>query len=226
MNDELDIVQKDTLPMIPKKATSKAGIARAKRTEITRQSMEIAAIAYVQMENGVYKYPENARCRKDEDGNKTINKRELMRRAGYSAGSLDMFDEYLGQKKPFWDLVELHRIRFTDPHFRVEQEHLLWRDVGGEAMRNLYERIFYTPHSMSTAELIKIVEMVIKAGISFQKLGKEEENKADRLMATLDPAVRERALNEYKKSLEKELKGVEALANAHSAADAEYEDQG
>ena len=100
----------------------KGGPTTRRNREKREMGVESAAIAYVQMENGEYKYSDGARKQKNEDGSPDINGRELMRRAGYSPGSLDHFPDYLATDEHFWELVELHRIRRTDPMFRKEQE--------------------------------------------------------------------------------------------------------
>jgi hypothetical protein len=185
--------------------------------------MEAAAIAYVQMENADYKYAEGTRKQSGDHPvlYNGINKRELMRRAGYSVGSLDHFDVYLGAKEEFWELVELHRLRRTDPMFRREQESQLWQALGGEALRNLYERIFYAPHSLSVEQHIKVVKLILDAGITLNKLGGDAPEKTKGLLATLDPAQRTEAMKGYQESLRKELEEVEALQRANSAADKE-----
>ena len=147
-----------------------AKLPRGRKTQAKEakklQGREAAAIAYVQMKHGEYRYPEGAYRLKDEDGNPDINKRELMRRAGYSPGSLDHFDDYLAADDRFWELVELHELRRTDPMFRREQENQLWQALGGEALRNLYEALYYFPHSLSTEQHIKIVKLILDAGIT------------------------------------------------------------
>lgn len=140
----------DKLP-VPKRKTRHSLSAEKKL-----MGVEAAAIAAVQMENGEYKYSGTARKRKTEDGEPTWNKFELMRRAGYSEGSLYHFEEMLGSNEDFHRFVELHRLRRTDPMFRKDKEHLLWVEIGNEALRNLYEKLFYYPHSLSTEQLIKV----------------------------------------------------------------------
>ena len=215
--ESTDLVTTDNFPE-PK--PRKRGLARKKsQIEAKLQGLEAAAIAYVQMENGAYKYGENVRRRYNEDGTPDVNKRELMRRAGYAPGSLDHFDEYLGDCQPFWELVELHRLRRTDPMFRREQESQLWQALGGEALRNLYERLFYSPHSMSTEQHLKIVKLILDAGITLNKLGGPAPEKSKGLLDTLDPASRTKAMKGYEESLRAELEQVQALKMAHSAVD-------
>lgn len=210
-----DLIQSE----FPKPIKVPRGKVVAKKREKKLMGLEAAAIAYVQMENGEYRYPEGAYRKFDEDGNPTINKRELMRRAGYSPGSLEHFDDYVAEDPEFWDLVELHRLRRTDPMFRREQEHLLWKSLGGEALRNLYERIYYYPHSLTTEQHIKIVKLILDAGITLQKLGGEKTNKTNELLDNLDPDAREKVMKGYEQKLRTELEEIEALKRAHSGAD-------
>lgn len=199
----------------------KGGPTSRKTREKRMQGLEAAAIAYVQMENGDYKYPEGARRQKNPDGSPDINTRELMRRAGYGPGSLDHFPDYVATDERFWELVELHRLRRTDPMFRREQESQLWRELGGEALRNLYERIFYSPHSLSTEQHIKIVKLILDAGITLNKLGGEAPERTKGLLDSLDPEARTKAMKGYEESLRTELNNIEALKRAHKAVDNE-----
>jgi len=195
---------------------------KSKSVELKQQGLESAAIAYVQMKNGDYKYGENVRRQWDEEGNPEINKQELMRRAGYAPGSLDHFDTYLGTQDRFWELVELHEMRRTDPMFRKEQENQIWTTIGNEALKNLYERVFYAPHSLSTEQHIKILKIILDAGISLNKLGSKEQSKSKGLLDGIqDEGKRASLLKGYANSLRTELEDVEALARAHKAANEE-----
>lgn len=195
---------------------------KSKKAESRDQGVESAAIAYVQMKNGDYKYGENVRRQWDEEGNPEVNKKELMRRAGYAPGSLDHFDAYLGTQDRFWELVELHEMRRTDPMFRKEQESHVWAVIGSEALKNLYERIFYAPHSLSTEQHLKILKLILDAGISMNKLGSKEQSKSKGLLDGIeDEGKRASLLKGYANSLRSELEDVEALTKAHAAADKE-----
>lgn len=186
--------------------------------------LEAAAIAYVQMENGEYRYPDGAyRCFNDE-GELIPNKRELMRRAGYSPGSLDHCDEYLFSQDEFWELVELHRLRRTDPGFRVENEHTLWRSIGGEALRNLYERVFYHPHSLSPEQYIKIVKLILDAGVTMNKMGVGDgPSKTATLLGSIPKEKREEILSGYKNTLIKEMEELESIEKAEKGLKVEEE---
>jgi hypothetical protein len=217
--DSTDLIRTDDFPK-PMKGRQK-GKNTALKTERKRMAVEAAAIAYVQMENGEYRYSEGTKRQWLEDGSPTINKSELMRRAGYSPGSWKHFDDYLATQDEFWELVELHRLRRTDPMFRREQESALWLELGGEALRNLYERLYYSPHSLSTEQHIKIVKLILDAGITFQKLGEGPKNKTSKLLDTLEPESRKKAMDGYEDKLRKELEDLESLKKAHNAADRE-----
>lgn len=206
-------------PDFPKPLARPVGRPTKKNREKVLQGMEAAAIAYVQMENGEYRYPPGGMRQYDDDHNPIPNKRELMRRAGYSPGSLDHFDDYLGNQDNFWELVELHRLRRTDPMFRREQESQLWQALGGEALRNLYEKLFYYPHSLTTEQHIKIVKLILDAGITLQKLGGEKPNKAADLMKTIDEDKRAGIMKGYKEKLLKDLAEVESIEKANNAVD-------
>jgi hypothetical protein len=214
--DSKDLISKDNFP---KPVRPPRGKKTSAKKEKQLQGLEAAAIAYVQMENGEYRYPEGAYRRYDEDGNPDVNKRELMRRAGYSPGSLNKFDEYMAPLDAFWELVELHRLRRTDPMFRREQENMLWQALGGEALRNLYERLYYSPHSLTTEQHIKIVKLILDAGITLQKLGGDKPNKTSELLGTMDEEARAKAMKGYKEKLVRDLEEVEAIEKANAAVD-------
>lgn len=216
--DTKELVTRDHFPK-PAKLT-KGRKTQAKEAK-KLQGTEAAAIAYVQMKHGEYRYPEGGYRQKDADGNPDINKRELMRRAGYSPGSLDHFDDYLATDDKFWELVELHELRRTDPMFRREQENQLWQALGGEALRNLYEALYYFPHSLSVEQHIKIVKLILDAGITLQKLGGDKPNKTADLLNTIDAEKRAEVMKGYKEKLLKDLEEVESIELAHRAADRE-----
>jgi len=220
--DSTDLVNSDEFPKPAPRKRGRPSGATKRKNEL---GLEAAAIAYVQMENADYKYANGARKQSGDHPvlYNGINKREIMRRAGYAEGSVDHFDSYLGNRDEFWELVELHRIRRTDPMFRREQEGMLWQALGGEALRNLYERLYYAPHSMSPEQHIKIVKLILDAGITLNKLGAGKvESKTDALMSTIDdPEKRAQVAKGYKAHLQSELQRVESLDKAHSAADRE-----
>lgn len=207
---------------IPKPPRRRKGGTKETQKERKKQGIEAAAIAYVQMENGEYRYAPSVPRNFNPDGSPSPNKREVMRRAGYAPGSADHFDEYLGNNERFWELVELHRLRRTDPMFRKENEDSLWSEVGNEALRNLYERVFYYPHELTVEQHVRIVKLILDAGITLQKMGKKSDSKADKLLSSIDdPEKRNKILGGYKKKLEEELKNLESLEKAHNAADEE-----
>lgn len=214
--DTKDLLTRDNFP---KPAKRPKGRSSGAKLEKKMQGLEAAAIAYVQMENGEYRYPEGAYRRKDEDGNPDVNKRELMRRAGYSPGSLNKFDEYMAEDERFWELVELHRLRRTDPMFRREHENQLWTALGGEALRNIYETLFYYPHTLTTEQHIKIVKLILDAGITLQKLGGDKPNRTAELLGSMEDEDRERIMKDYKQKLLKDLEEVEAIDLANKAVD-------
>lgn len=198
------------------------GKPTALKREKKKVSTEMAAAAYVAMENDEWVYSPGTRKQHDADGNVIPNKAECMRRAGYRGQSIEMFDKRLGVDDYFWEQVELYRIRRSDPLFRRDQEHFLWREVGGEALRSLYERVRYYPHSLSTEQLLKMVKVVLDAGISLSKMGEEPDIKSDKLLESVqDPAARQKLMDDYRASLERERDRIDALDKAHKGADSE-----
>jgi hypothetical protein len=214
--DPKDLIKSENFPKPVKRPKGRMTVAK---NEKKLQGLEAAAIAFVQMEYGEYRYPDGAYRKKDSEGNPTFSKREVMRRAGYAPGSIDNFDEYLATDDRFWELVELHRLRRTDPMFRTEQENHLWTALGGEALRNLYETLFYYPHSLTVEQNIRIVKLILDAGITLQKLGGDKPNRTAELLGKMDDEDRERVMKDYKSKLLKDLEEVESIELANNAVD-------
>lgn len=206
----------------PTPAKRPVGKPTALKREKKRVGTEMAAAAYVAMEADEWVYGPGTRQQHDADGNIVPNKTEVMRRAGYRGQSCEMFNKYLEKDDYFWEQVELYRIRRTDPLFRRDYEHHLWREVGGEALRSLYERVKYYPHSLSTEQLLKMVKVVLDAGITLSKMGEEPDIKSDKLLESVqDPAARQKLMDDYRASLEREKDRIDALSLAHKGADHE-----
>lgn len=208
-------------PGLPKPITSKAAKYRTRKAEQQKMLLESAAMAFVLMENGEYRYPEGARKRHYDDGSPGPNYRELMRIAGYARGSEDHFEEYLGSQEEFWKLVELYRIRRTDPLFGKGREGELWLEVGNESLKFLYEQVKYLPHTMSIEQHIKVVKLVLDAGISNRKLSGEGSNRTKELLSDLTPEQRKRIMGGYEANLRKELSELESFKDASDAAASE-----
>jgi len=206
----------------PSPAKRPVGKPTALKREKKRVGTEMAAAAYVAMEADEWVYGPGTRKQHDKDGNIVPNKAECMRRAGYRGQSVEMFEKRLGVDDYFWEQVELYRIRRTDPLFRRDFEHHLWREVGGEALRSLYERVKYYPHSLSTEQLLKMVKVVLDAGITLSKMGEEPDVKSDKLLESVqDPVTRQKLMDDYRASLEREHDRIDALDLAHKGADSE-----
>jgi hypothetical protein len=213
-----EILDEKSLPAVPK---SKYGRYRTRKKEVQGMLLEAAASAYVLMENGEYKFPEGYKRQFDADHNPVPHKSELMRLAGYAKGSWDHFDQYLGSQDKFWELVELYRVRRNDPLFRKDRQADLWAEVGNESLRHLYEVVKYYPHSLSITDHIKVIDLILKAGVQMQKVGGSTENKTAELLELAGKDKRDKLLTDYEKSIQKELDEVQRLKSAHKAADEE-----
>lgn len=199
--------------LVPKpKAKTGRGALPAEKKQML---LESAALAYVQMEHNDYKFPKGvSHGNRNPDGGWFPNHREVMRRAGYGPGSEHHFEDYLAPNNEFWRLVELYRIRYTDPMFAKEKENSLFAEVGNESLRHLYERVHYQGHTMTTKEHIDIVKVMLAAGITFIKMDKAE-SKADKLLNSIqDPKKREAVLDGYKKKLKEELTALEQIGDS------------
>lgn len=190
--------------LVPRRARQKP--------EKKKMMVEAAALAYVQMMHGDYKYPEGARRGRVQEDGQRINKAELMRRAGYRGKSLEKFDEFLADDEYFNQMIELFEIRYTDPHFSKEREGELFKEVGNEALKSIYEQLKYTPHSLTIDQHVKIVKLVLDAGVTFSKIKSEEKSKAEKLLETIkDPEKKKALMDDYKHKLLGELEEIEKL---------------
>jgi len=223
INEQKRHMGKNLIPAddFPKPVVRTKGRNTAIKREKKKQGLEAAAIAYVQMENGEYKYSQGAYRQFDSEGNPEPNKREVMKRAGYAPGSQDHFDDYLAVQDEFWEYVELQRLRRTDPLFRKEQESMLWSEIGGESLKYLYEQVKYSPHALSISEHIKVLQTILDAGISFKKFGDTEPSRALSLLADIDEEKRKKLQDGYEKNLIEELDAITRIKMAGKAADKE-----
>ena len=202
----------------PKPAQRTRGGAKNTRTEAKKIGIEMGAMAYVMMENGLYKFSDGAN---KPHSPSTVNKAEVMRRAGYSENSLHAFDRLLGENEHFWELVELYRIRLTDPMFRQDQTDNLWKTISDKALQELYERLFYYPHEMSTDMIVKVIKTVIDAGITTGNMDNGKDDRLNRLLDNVDESKRGKIISDMKKDLSHKVDKLDALEKAHRAADAE-----
>ena len=185
-------------------------------TEAKSIAMEMAAMAWVRMENDEYIFPSSAR--RVVGG---VNKAEIMRIAGYSPKSVKSFDTTLGKKPEFWRLVELYRMRRNDPMFRKEAEHLLMGKIAGNLAKILYERSEYYPHSISFRDAVAALKAVAELGFKADELG--NTSRVEDLLSKLTPEQRATALAGIEGNLNERLKKLQSLRLAHEAADAEAE---
>jgi hypothetical protein len=203
------------IPKAPKRARGQNGRSNQAAKEIGN---EIAAMAFVAMENGDYIYPPGSH--KGLDSNNGINKNELMRLAGYAIvnGGRE-FDDLLWSKREFRQMVELYRIRANDPLFRKEQENQLLGNILGDAMRLLAERLRYYPHTFTNREVIDTIGKLVGAANGVPGGNQETEDNAARLLSTLSESQRKAALEGLKQQNQRDSASIEALERAHAAAD-------
>jgi hypothetical protein len=202
--------------VVPKPARRKRGPSGP---DAKARGDEMAAMAYVAMENGDYIYGAHARRQYDEDGNEVPNTRELMRLAGYTEGSWDHFPTTLGKRKEFWQLVELYRLRRTDPMFKKEQEHLLLGKILGNLTRMFYETAEYAPHTLSVRDIISGMKTIVDLGYKVQEHDPVQASRVNKLLEGMPEAQREVAIRGLKEKAEADLKALEALEKAHKAVE-------
>jgi hypothetical protein len=210
-----DDIDPDDLPVAPKRSRGFGG------KEKKAIGNELAAMAYVAMENGAYQYGKRSQRVYDKTGEQTINKKELMRLAGYSEGSLEDFDRTLGRanNEEFWQLVELYRIRRTDPMFRKEQQKEIIGEIAAKLSHEIYEALFYYPHSITFRDKLQALKTIVDLGyrVSPERSGREE--KSNKLLDSLPADQRQQAIAGLKAKLQDDLASIDALEAAHKGAD-------
>jgi hypothetical protein len=214
MGEELEGM---VIPKAPSRA--KNGLRSKADTEKRAIGIEMAAMAYVAMENGDYVFPPGVnRPTKAMNG---IHQGELMRIAGYKwkieAGR--EFPRTLGNKREFWQMVELYRIRRNDPMFRKEQENMLIGNILGDAMRLLAERLRYYPHTFTNREAIDVISKLVGATSHVTGDKPDLDTRAMDLLNKMPESQRNMALEGLKEKAKEDLANVEALQKAHAAAD-------
>jgi len=207
----------------------KVGGARNRKDIQKLRGLEMAAAAAVRMENGEYTRPgytrnfvlddEGNRVR-DENGHliQTWNKAELMRIVCYSA--LD-HTEFVTEHPYFQEMVELYRLRRTDPSFRRGFSDVLLTTIADEATKNLLEALLYYPHQLTFEQNIKAIKLVLDAGLALKKMGKGQDDPAEKLLEGLPPDERDRQMEGYIAKLRREADKLEGERKAHRAADVE-----
>lgn len=177
--------------------------------ERKRMLTEMAAAAYVRMKHNDYKYPEGSRRGGRQEDGTYINKRELMRIAGYKVDGTNTHYERLEENEYYQQMITLYEKRYSDPLFRDDEIAQVWTTVGNEALRNVYERLVYYPHELSVEQLLKVLKTVLDAGVQMQKIG-QESGKSSKLISKIkDPELREEIKEDYKRKLQKELDALE-----------------
>ena len=193
---------------MPRKRSAMGSRSKLKE-EQKRMLVEMAAAAYVRMTHGDYKYPEGARKgRVQEDGSR-INKRELMRIAGYNTSSTNTHYDRLEEDEYYQQMIALYERRYTDPLFKDDQVSKVWETVGNEALRNVYERLTYYPHQLTIEQLLKVLKVVLEAGVTLNKIG-ADNTKTDRLVKSIkDPEQKAAVKDAIRKNLRKQLEELE-----------------
>jgi hypothetical protein len=189
--------------------------SKKKTPAVVRKESRLAkleAIAYdaYLMELGKYPYPPGVpRGHKKPDGTHDWNKTELMRRFGWeNSGN----QEAVLEDEHFIKALEFHRWRGSDENFRKKVHGGIWDEIGENASWELAYRVKVNSKSMSTTELLKIMDTYIKG----KQMGPapDTRNKTDELLGTLDERERQVLMDEQKKSLERQLTELKSLEMA------------
>lgn len=205
------------LPKTPSIARKRSNGAAG--NEARARGIEIAALAFVAMENGDYVYPQGIRSgNRVNDG---VNYSELMRLAGYRSKSISStdFHEYLGDKREFRQLVELYRLRRTDPMFGKAMQSKIIGEIAGKLTQELYEAIQYYPHTLTFRDKLTALKTLVELGYRITADGAQKDDRASRLLDSLPAEQREVALAGLKAKAESEIASIDALQLAHKAAD-------
>jgi len=205
MEEKLDGL---AVPKAPKRVRGKSGEAQK------AIGNELAALAYVAMENDEYIYPKGVP--KHADG--SPNKAELMRLAGYTCNGRE-FDDLLGKRREFWQMVELYRLRRTDPMFRKDFKSHLIGAIAEKLSDEIAEAIFYYPHTIPFREKVMALKTIVDLGYRVSDDGSKKDNRTSRLLDSMSEADRHVAIQGLKAKAEADLKSLDSLELAHEAAD-------
>jgi len=201
---------------IPKAPRRFKGVRNLKGEEAKLIGDEMAAMAYVAMELGSYVYPKG--MNRPTEG-RTVNTRELMRVAGYSYGTWDDFDKLLGSRRNFWQLVELYRLRRTDPMFRTEQRNRIIGDIFNKLTDHFYERVTYYGHTLSTRDILQGMKTIVDVGYRVSEVSAEKESRSNKLLEKMSAEQRAAAISGLKARAVSEIEALESLEKAHAGAD-------
>jgi hypothetical protein len=211
MEEKLDGL---AVPKAPKRVRGKSGEAQK------AIGNELAALAYVAMENGDYVYPPGVQKPAKSDPDQ-INRGELMRLAGYQIkdGPGSKFNDSLGSKREFWQLVELYRLRRTDPMFRKDFKNHLIGAIAEKLSDEIAETIFYYPHTITFRDKIMALKTIVDLGYRVTPEGSKQDNRASRLLDSMPVDQRQQAIAGLKAKAEADIVALESLELAHEAAD-------
>ena len=205
MEEKLDGL---AVPKAPKRVRGKSGEAQK------AIGNELAAMAYVAMENDEYVYPPGVPRHADGSPNKS----ELMRLAGYTCNGRE-FDDLLGKRREFWQMVELYRLRRTDPMFRKDFKSHLIGAIAEKLSDEIAEAIFYYPHTILFREKVMALKTIVDLGYRVSDDGSKKDNRTSRLLDSMSEADRHAAIQGLKAKAEADLKSLDSLELAHEAAD-------
>lgn len=201
---------------IPKAPKRKRGASGEAQKAIGN---ELAALAFVAMENDDYIYPKGV-PRPAKNDPLHVNRSEVMRLAGYvMEGAGREFDRALGSKREFWQLVELYRLRRTDPMFRKDFKNHLIGAIAEKLSDEIAETIFYYPHSISFREKVMALKTIVDLGYRVTPEGGKQDNRASRLLDAMPEDQRQQAIAGLKAKAEADIVALESLELAHEAAD-------
>ena len=184
------------------------------KEEQRKQCIEQAAIAAYRMEQGKYAYPPGVpRGHKKPDGTHEWNKSELLRVFGHKHPT---HPEALFDDPHFWRMVEYQRWRGSDPMFRMKVQNQVWHEIGSEVSMSIYERVKFRREAMSLSDEIKIMRLIVDAGI---RLGsKDAKNRSNELLAGMNDEDRARLLKEQEHNAEQTLLATRRLRLANEGA--------
>lgn len=184
------------------------------REEKKRQRLDVCAIAAAQMILGEYKFPKGGKRQWDENGNLTYTMAELNRIWGLSDPDqkFPYVDDPYFVKRLEWELW-----RRTDPNMAHANMGEVWSHIIEDDMIALYERVHFHHESMSVTELIKVLDLGLKAGQLAKRIDPNE--KVTNLMRELSPEKRAKLASEQRKQLERQRKLLDSLEDAHEMQD-------
>lgn len=187
------------------------------KEEKRRQKLDKCAIAATEMVLDEFDHKAwGSRKAYDSEGNLTWNKHTL-HKVYMNDPTAQNFNFRYENDPYFKKRVAFELWRRQDPRFRRDQMTEVWSRIIDGTLEALFERVELHANSLSTSELLKVLDLGLKVGEVGRKLS--DDKGISRIMGELPADQREKLYAEEQKSLEKRMKLLREAKDAHDGAD-------